>query len=161
MKRIFAAVAAAAVTAAVLTASLATAEAEAVPYSYSEAYRSLDAARNTYCAISVVFRGLGGGQPVCTQIPGIQLYKTVQDSDYATFGFTGVDPTNKQIVVAFRGTQGITNWLQNLNYFKTEYTVTSSCGSGCETHRGFMNSYLSLRAHVTSAVMELLADFPD
>ncbi|KAI5686993.1 Lipase [Leishmania braziliensis] len=148
-----------AVIAAVLLAAVAHAGKQAMPYLYSEAYRSHNYARASYCAASTLLNWSCGS--VCNMIPGFKPYTTFYSSKYNTFGFAGVDTSNQQIVLAFRGSNSATNWLYSLTFLFREYNTSSSCGKGCQVHLGFYASYLSLQSQVRAAVSELVTKFPD
>ncbi|KAJ9641119.1 hypothetical protein H2199_005787 [Coniosporium tulheliwenetii] len=63
-------------------------------------------------------------------------------------GFVAVDKTNKLVVVSFRGSQSIKNWLANLNF---PASSTDIC-PGCTAHTGFWNSWSESRKRVLAAV---------
>ena len=72
----------------------------------------------------------------------------------------GVDHDNSQIVVAFRGSGNLQNWLHNVAFVQTPYDSYSSCGSKCRVHVGFMASYFSLREETRNAVLALRSTYP-
>ncbi|KAH6620102.1 Alpha/Beta hydrolase protein [Boeremia exigua] len=71
-------------------------------------------------------------------------------------GFVATDHTNKQIVVSFRGSQSIDNWLTNLDF---ALVPTDLCTS-CTAHAGFWQSWLDARATVVPAVKAAVANYP-
>ncbi|KAG5469423.1 hypothetical protein LSCM1_02647 [Leishmania martiniquensis] len=148
---------AATVVAALLLSTVTHAEQQVAPYRYSEAYRSHNYARASHCSASSLSSWSCG--PICDKIPGFQFYTTVGDSWYDTFGFIGVDHTNKQIVVAFRGSVTVMNWVQDLVFTFVDYVIHSSCRR-CRVHKGFLASYLSVRSQVKAAVTTLLSRHP-
>ncbi|KAK7197888.1 lipase [Novymonas esmeraldas] len=144
--------------AAVLLACAGLGAAQLQPYVYKDAYRSHIFARASYCRSSSLVGWSCGF--ICNTVPGFRTDTTVESDDLDAFGFIGVDDANRQIVVAFRGTSTATNWLQNIKYFRTPYTISSSCGAACEVHRGFFSTYLSVRPQVNMAVMRLIGLLP-
>lgn len=62
--------------------------------------------------------------------------------------------TGKAIVIAFRGTKNFKNWIQNLKTSKVTPTVGGDC-RGCLVHKGFQQSFVSVREKVTTAVQRL------
>ncbi|KAK7199500.1 lipase [Novymonas esmeraldas] len=156
MKR--AVIAAVAVAAVLLGCVGLSAAAPLQPYVYNDAYRSHIFARVSYCSPSSVIQWTCG--IICNTNPGFQPDTLLQSSDLDAFGYTGVDHTNQQIVVAFRGTSSLTNWLQNLKYFRTPYTLSTTCGSQCLVHRGFYSTYNSVRPQMLRSATRLIASFP-
>ena len=71
-------------------------------------------------------------------------------------GFVAVDTTNSQIVVSFRGSTSIRNYLNNLNIKLVPY---SEC-SGCAVHAGFYDSWLGLRDLVGVALTNARNNYP-
>lgn len=73
-------------------------------------------------------------------------------------GFVGYDSQANQIVVAFAGTDplSIQNWIDDLNYFQTDYPYCS----GCRVHEGFYNSFLSVAGPIKSMVASLINSHP-
>ena len=63
-------------------------------------------------------------------------------------GFVAADDTNKRIVVSFRGSASIQNWIANLNFNAVD---TDLC-RGCTAHAGFWTSWREARTGVLNAV---------
>ncbi|KAK7202291.1 lipase [Novymonas esmeraldas] len=154
MKRTVVAVAA---MAAALLASVVLGTAQPLPYAFQEAYRSHVFSRVSYCADSDVIQWSCG--TICDSIPGFHTEALVQSIDLDAFGYVGVDVTRQQIIIAFRGTRSITNWLQNLKYFRTPL-LNTSCGGKCLVHRGFYHTFLSLMPQVQVTVAKLIDAHP-
>ncbi|KAL1521100.1 hypothetical protein AB1Y20_022654 [Prymnesium parvum] len=57
-----------------------------------------------------------------------------------------------EIVVSFRGTSNLENWIDNLQFSKR--SVFPKC-EGCEVHSGFFKTWLSMSSGVTSEVQRL------
>lgn len=73
-----------------------------------------------------------------------------------TFGFIAYNPTFQAVVVAFRGSEDIKNWITNLDTVRTSY---GAC-SGCSVHLGFNAAYNNVSSEVRSRVKEYMAKFP-
>ncbi|KPA78984.1 lipase precursor-like protein [Leptomonas pyrrhocoris] len=125
-------------------------EADAMRYHYYEAA--------SYCGASAVEAWTCGR--VCSHVPGFQTFAVLDNDDFGTQGFVGVDHNNSQIVVAFRGSSDLANWLMDLLAKSIAYKPTS-CGSACEVHTGFMLSYLSVCSEMHHAVQTLLGTYPN
>ncbi|KAF2440756.1 alpha/beta-hydrolase [Karstenula rhodostoma CBS 690.94] len=71
-------------------------------------------------------------------------------------GYVALDPTHKLIVVSFRGSASVQNWITNLEFG----AVPTSLCTGCTVHRGFWQSWLDSRPAVTAAVNQLSISNP-
>ncbi|KAF1958607.1 alpha/beta-hydrolase [Byssothecium circinans] len=71
-------------------------------------------------------------------------------------GFVSLDPTNKFIVIAFRGTASIDNWITNINFKEAD---TNLC-KDCTAHAGFWQSWQDSRKEVLTSVEKLTAANP-
>lgn len=83
---------------------------------------------------------------------GSQRTETLTD----VTGFVAVDHTDKLIVVSFRGSQSLDNWLTNLDF---EFTDTDIC-NGCSAHSGFWQSWVDARDAVIPAVKVAVEQYP-
>lgn len=72
-------------------------------------------------------------------------------------GFVAVDSTNSLIVVSFRGSASIKNWIADLDFA----TVTTDICSGCTAHQGFWDSWTEARSGVLAAVKSAAASYPN
>jgi hypothetical protein len=88
------------------------------------------------------------------------LYTKLTESRTETLtdvtGFVALDHTNKLIVVSFRGSQSIDNWLTNLDF---GVVPTDICPT-CTAHRGFWNAWLDARDTVLPAVKTAASQHP-
>ncbi|KAF2632544.1 alpha/beta-hydrolase [Macroventuria anomochaeta] len=71
-------------------------------------------------------------------------------------GFVAVDHTNAAIVVSFRGSQSLDNWLTNLDF---GFTSTDIC-DGCTAHSGFWESWVDAQGSVVTAVTAAATKYP-
>ncbi|KAI9788714.1 MAG: hypothetical protein M1835_002113 [Candelina submexicana] len=71
-------------------------------------------------------------------------------------GYVAVDSTNSLIVVAFRGSESVRNYLADANF---PATVTDIC-DGCTADAGFWNSWQEARGGVLAAVNTAIAQNP-
>ncbi|KAF2465622.1 alpha/beta-hydrolase [Lindgomyces ingoldianus] len=74
-----------------------------------------------------------------------------------TTGFVATDTTNKLIVISFRGSRSVRNWLANLDF---PTTGTSIC-DGCDAATGFWNSWREAEAGVMKVVATARQQYPD
>ncbi|EHA28261.1 lipase [Aspergillus niger ATCC 1015] len=73
-------------------------------------------------------------------------------------GFIAVDPTNELIVLSFRGSSDLSNWIADLDFGLT--SVSSIC-DGCEMHKGFYEAWEVIADTITSKVEAAVSSYPD
>lgn len=71
-------------------------------------------------------------------------------------GFVAVDTTNKLIVVAFRGSKSLQNWVTDFSFFLTKSTLCKDC----EVSTGFWESWGEAEKVVLDAVKKAQAENP-
>jgi predicted lipase len=93
------------------------------------------------------------GTPYKALLPYSQVY-----SDLGTdvTGYVALDPVHKLIVVSFRGSASIENWITNLDFI----IVSTNLCTGCTAHRGFWQSWLDARSAVTASLNQLSTAHP-
>ncbi|KAI9836215.1 MAG: hypothetical protein M1819_001552 [Sarea resinae] len=80
-----------------------------------------------------------------------------QDTAIAdTTGFIAVDPSNEVIVVAFRGSAQIKNWIMDFNL---EKAFTDICFN-CRAHAGFWQSWKEIRGVVFAGIKDAMDSNP-
>ena len=72
-------------------------------------------------------------------------------------GFVALDNTNKLIVISFRGSRSVRNWITNLVFPTTETTICADC----KASTGFWKSWLEAEDGVRTAVTAAQAAHPD
>lgn len=71
-------------------------------------------------------------------------------------GYIGYSPSRNAIILSFRGSQNLQNWIENLNFEKVPYVFCLRC----EIHAGFYADYTAVEAAVNSKVQSLLSKYP-
>ncbi|KAF9699096.1 hypothetical protein EKO04_003098 [Ascochyta lentis] len=71
-------------------------------------------------------------------------------------GFVAINHTNRAIIISFRGSQSIDNWLTNFDF---GFTNTDICPD-CTAHSGFWNSWVDARTTVLPAVKAASTQYP-
>ena len=69
-----------------------------------------------------------------------------------------VDESNGYIILSFRGSSDLENWIANLDIALID---ASSICSGCEVHEGFWNTWITVASDVTSQIESALSAYPD
>ncbi|KAL2151865.1 hypothetical protein VTH82DRAFT_5049 [Thermothelomyces myriococcoides] len=98
------------------------------------------------------------GQPVicnanlCTRFAshGATVAASFIGEDTDIWGFIGVDPVDENIVISFRGSSSVQNWITDFDFIQV------SCDdlvSGCQVHRGFNRAW----EEVSGALLDGLA----
>ena len=72
-------------------------------------------------------------------------------------GFVATDTTNKLIVLSFRGSRSVRNWLTNLNFPVAPTTICATCTSSI----GFWQSWLEAQTNVLAAIKTAQKQYPD
>jgi predicted lipase len=68
-------------------------------------------------------------------------------------GFTGYSPVLNAVIICFRGSTDITNWIVDLDSFQVNHPICKEC----EVHEGFYDAYLGVSPILKSEVSKLLA----
>ena len=82
----------------------------------------------------------------------------IESADLNCRAVLGYDVSRNYIIVSFRGSSNIRNWISDFNFPLTEYSK-AGC-SGCEVHTGFLNSYSSISGSVLSCLSLLHNKYP-
>lgn len=80
----------------------------------------------------------------------------INDKSHDTNGYIGYHSSQKTIYVAFRGSESIKNWIDNLDVILTTYPLCS----GCEVHKGFYSAEQASISGIISTVRNLKNTFP-
>lgn len=72
-------------------------------------------------------------------------------------GFVAVDDTNKLVVLAFRGSESLSNWRVNMDLFRE---LTDLC-EDCDVHTGFWHAWTEIRDRAKVRVLNALETHPD
>jgi len=86
-----------------------------------------------------------------------QTYATVYDSATDASGFIGYNPQFNEIVISFRGSSSLQNWILNLQFYKSQTPFGGGSGGVAS---GFYSFWLALRSQVTTALEALVKAHP-
>lgn len=126
---------------------IATAQAS---YDPNAAWSALHFCKTAYCDASAISSWSCG--PACGFHPNFKVQGVYHNTTIDSQGYTGYDPSSNSIVVAFRGSSNIPNWLNDLDFIFTEYP-NPSCG--CKVHQGFLGEWMSMAYNVLNDVQTL------
>lgn len=125
-------------------------------FSVDMAMTGLLLSRSSYCEAELVRNWTCR---VCVEsVPDFQLHRLYSNDTVNTLGLSGVLPTEKLIIVAFRGTANFDNWVHDLKFFFEPYP-NPEC-AGCAVHLGFYQAFESVRDAVREDVAELVRRHP-
>jgi len=68
-------------------------------------------------------------------------------------GFVGLDKSRKIIVIGFRGSKTLANWIANLKFARVD-SPFKECNN-CKVHKGFLDDYNSIADELFKAVNEI------
>ncbi|KAI5787100.1 Alpha/Beta hydrolase protein [Geopyxis carbonaria] len=96
---------------------------------------------------------------ICPSITANTVFTSLEfaEGQTDTTGIVARDDTTRTIVVAFRGSHSVQNWLSNLAAGK----VSVPWCAGCRAHSGFVAAWQEDRARILAAVGTLRAAYPD
>ncbi|KAH6955546.1 hypothetical protein HG530_008693 [Fusarium avenaceum] len=90
------------------------------------------------------------------QSNGVTVVASFIGSKTGIGGYVATDSARKEIVVSFRGSSNIRNWLTNLDFDQDDCSLTSGCG----VHSGFQNAWTEISGQATAAVAKALKANP-
>jgi hypothetical protein len=87
--------------------------------------------------------------------------QTHTDTPYSSIktdvtGFVATDTTNNLIVLSFRGSRSVRNWLTNIEFPVIPTSICATCASSI----GFWSSWLEAQTNVLSAIKTAQAQYP-
>lgn len=94
----------------------------------------------------------------CGNNSGVVDVTTFHNATTGAQAYTGYNMRTNTIVVAYRGSADIQNWIFNLDFFLIAYP-SAACPGGCEVHRGFLIVYQSISTGVLAAMHALAAKY--
>jgi predicted lipase len=133
------------IAASLLVSSFVSAES----YSFTTGLRTMYYSSAAHCSVDVLEKW-NCGEP-CSKNPGVEQVSPIINQAAGTYGFVGYNPNEKEILVSFRGSVNVANWITNINFLKESYNGVA----GAEVHSGFYEAYKGVRDQVIGSVMAL------
>jgi len=98
------------------------------------------------------------GKTICPNIEKSVSYTIIEfaEGQADTTGIVALDETKKSIIVVFRGSHSVRNWIANLAASKVDVDWCK----GCEMHKGFHNGYLEVADKIRQTVDDLAKKNP-
>ncbi|KAI9146253.1 Alpha/Beta hydrolase protein [Paraphysoderma sedebokerense] len=97
-------------------------------------------------------------EPYCKNpdTAGTKFIASVYDSEIDTKMYIARNDEQKRIIVGFRGTASLRNWIENLQFWRTEYPFeydTAGLSKKPYVHQGFLNIYNAVRDELRAYLM--------
>jgi predicted lipase len=124
-------------------------------YNPAAGAKALHYAKVSYCSTSDIENWKCGA--ICSKIQGVESASKVEDFWMGTFGYVTYNSQDNMIVASFRGSTTIINWINNINFFKSNYKGLSK---KIQVHTGFLESYMSVADQVVERVSALVKKYP-
>ncbi|ETI52202.1 hypothetical protein F443_04615 [Phytophthora nicotianae P1569] len=93
----------------------------------------------------------------CAFVPSLEGVKVVEDAKDNFQGLVGYSQLYDALVVAFRGSMDVTNWLDNLTFLKRRAYAQYP---GVKVHQGFYWAYRSVATQVLDTLHKLRKEHP-
>ncbi|OKL61425.1 hypothetical protein UA08_03144 [Talaromyces atroroseus] len=74
-----------------------------------------------------------------------------------TTGYIAVDTTHKLIILSFRGSSDLSNWIADIDFPLTD---ASDICSGCKFHEGFWDAWETVASNITAQIESALSTYP-
>ena len=125
-------------------------------YNVTTAMDALYFCKASYCDVSAINTWTCNS---CSHKPRFQLYATISNDSWDMQAFTGYDPDTNRVVVAFRGSYNIPDWIASLTLQMVPYTNNASC-VGCTVHKDFYEVYQEIFSVMLPDIHYLFRAFP-
>jgi predicted lipase len=122
-------------------------------FDWRSANSSVSLSALAYCSNETI---MSGNYSDAIPISDFSPTKIIYNRYYDVNGFIGVSKKEKTIFVVFRGSETITNWLDDFETLMTSYPLCPQC----EVHQGFYYSSQSVKTDVITWTQELQIKYP-
>lgn len=144
-----------------LTQSSTTNSVESTPYNSALANTFVQFSAASYCPKDAIANWTCA---LCGSSGTIQSFKPVAiviDELYGTQAYIGVMDSIQAIVVSFRGSSNLQNWIDDLYFIQCDFDYPGCPLDKCRVHRGFFDSYNStVRKGVVTQITALVTKYP-
>lgn len=93
----------------------------------------------------------------CKYIDRLEIESIIHDPKYNFQGFVAYDTELKSILIAFRGSMDVKNWIDNLTFYKTRAFPRLP---SVEIHLGFYYVYQSVATQLLNGLAKLKTKYP-
>jgi hypothetical protein len=129
----------------------------AAPFDTTTAYRFLYYSYAAYCSESSLMKW---DCKFCKDkgTAGFNITDYFDNKLSDTIGYVGYNHKNKEVVVAFRGSRDLMNWITDLEFWKVDTPFDGVPGAFVSS--GYYHSYERVRAGILKAVVQLRQQYP-
>ncbi|CAK88452.1 unnamed protein product (macronuclear) [Paramecium tetraurelia] len=130
--------------------------ATASAFTYNEAIAKENAALSfaSYCPNAAIHNWSVGY--VSKSYPDLTNIEVFENLVSGTKGYIAYNKKESAIVVVFRGSSNIQNWIENISFGKTEYNKACKC----KVHTGFHDAFVSLKPKLDSLFPGYATKYP-
>lgn len=125
--------------------------ARASSFDWTFANLTVQHSQNTYCDPDTYITRDNKGI-----LEGFVVTQVIEDSSHDTHGYVGYDFSRNAVIVAFRGSETPTNFMDDMKVNFIEYPACQDC----QVHSGFYMAELSVINSVENEVLSLLEKYP-
>lgn len=127
-------------------------------FNTTEANFSLHLCKAAYCDVDAIADWDCG--PTCDLYRDVEVFNVYVNESLVSVGFCAISHHERRIIFAFRGTYSVTNWLNDLTFWRMPYPHHKSCGDNCTVHRGFYLTYESIMPFILVDAIVLRTLYP-
>jgi hypothetical protein len=98
--------------------------------------------------------------PTCTKELLVSDVRLVGEFHTHVFGFLAYSKKLNMVVVSFRGTRNIRNWIQDLKFAKPDHPFDGG-PEGARVHYGFLEAWTFLKPEVFEGLNQLVSKYPN
>lgn len=129
-------------------------------YDLDQAITLANYAQTAYCADEDV---MGWNCTLCRRQTQLKPLAILRNDSTDTHGWVGVDTRANHIVISFRGTKDLQNWITDLDGFEKASLSLPFCdvpGHGAAIHIGFYIAYMSVQQQMLTALQSATQQYP-
>ncbi|KAM3144303.1 hypothetical protein pb186bvf_003467 [Paramecium bursaria] len=83
----------------------------------------------------------------CDLLPEFEQISVIESVQYGALSFIGINQAMKRIIVSFRSTQNLNNFINDLKFMKSQYPC-----DGCFVHKGFLETYVDMQSRLLDKI---------
>ena len=125
-------------------------------YPQTQAMQMIQFSTAAYCGKDITSIKKWSCKPCKHADPGFEA-KVFTDAKTSGLAYVGVTSNKTEIVVVFRGSANLANWISDLNFPRT--SAYPKC-NGCKVHGGFYKAWQGLQDDVVHEVVSLTSKMP-
>lgn len=125
----------------------------ATSYDAETAWRALHLCKTSSCPAANI--SAWNCEP-CSVAPRIEDIVVLRNDTLRMQAFVGHNTAKDEVIMAFRGSENIMNWYEDIKFFFTGYPQCS----GCKVHLGFYEVWQGMRGPLLASFSSIMAKYP-